>query len=61
VIHAVLDNYATHMHPKALARLVRHPRWTFHFTPNSVLLAFMADCNAMRAFAQPSGVPEGPA
>jgi transposase len=35
VIHAVLDNYATHKHPKVLAWLARHPRWTFHFTPTS--------------------------
>jgi DDE superfamily endonuclease len=32
-IHAVLDNSATHKHPKALAWLARHSRWTFHFTP----------------------------
>jgi transposase len=31
VIHAVLDDYPTHKHPKALAWLARHPRWTFHF------------------------------
>jgi hypothetical protein len=31
-IHLVLDNYATHKHPKGLAWLARHPRWTFHFT-----------------------------
>jgi transposase len=30
-----LDNYATHKHPKVLAWLARHPRWTFHFTPTS--------------------------
>ncbi|WP_419953493.1 IS630 family transposase [Methylobacterium sp.] len=35
VIHAILDNYATHMHPKVRAWLARHPRWTFHFTPTS--------------------------
>src|SRR6202023_859439 len=35
LIHTVLDNYATHKHPKVLAWLVRHPRWTFHFTPTS--------------------------
>jgi hypothetical protein len=29
-IHVVLDNYATHKHPKVLAWLARHPRWTFH-------------------------------
>jgi transposase len=31
----VFDNYATHKHPKVLAWLARHPRWTFHFTPTS--------------------------
>jgi transposase len=35
VIHAILDNYATHKHPKVLAWLARHPRWVFHFTPTS--------------------------
>ena len=34
-IHVVLDNYATHKHPKVLAWLARHPRWTLHFTPTS--------------------------
>lgn len=32
-VHVVLDNYATHKHPKVLAWLKRHPNWTFHFTP----------------------------
>jgi transposase/transcriptional regulator with XRE-family HTH domain len=35
VIHAILDNYAPHKHPKARAWLARHPRWVFHFTPTS--------------------------
>ena len=35
LIHAILDNYATHKHPKVQAWLSRHPRWTFHFTPTS--------------------------
>jgi transposase len=35
LIHAILDNYAAHKHPKVLAWLARHPRWTFHFTPTS--------------------------
>lgn len=35
LIHVVLDNYATHKHPKVLEWLARHPRWTFHFTPTS--------------------------
>jgi transposase len=35
LVHAILDNYAAHKHPKVLAWLARHPRWTFHFTPTS--------------------------
>src|SRR5215472_2622230 len=35
LIHAIVDNYATHKHPKVRAWLTRHPRWTFHFTPTS--------------------------
>ena len=35
VIHAILDNYGSHKHPKVLQWLARHPRWTFHFTPTS--------------------------
>ena len=35
VVHAILDNYATHKHPKVRAWLARHPRWTFHYTPTS--------------------------
>jgi transposase len=34
-IHAIVDNYATHKHPKVRQWLTRHPRWTFHFTPTS--------------------------
>jgi len=34
-IHAIVDNYATHKHPKVRQWLIRHPRWTFHFTPTS--------------------------
>ncbi len=35
LVHAILDNYAAHKHPKVWAWLERHPRWTFHFTPTS--------------------------
>jgi transposase len=35
VVHVILDNYATHKHPKVLAWLQRHPRFVFHFTPTS--------------------------
>ena len=34
-VHAILDNYAAHKHPKVRAWLDRHPRWTFHFVPTS--------------------------
>jgi hypothetical protein len=33
VINAIVDNYATHKHPKVLGWLADHPRWVFHFTP----------------------------
>jgi transposase len=35
VIHVILDNYATHKHPKVLRWLGRHPRFVCHFTPTS--------------------------
>jgi transposase len=35
IVHVILDNYATHKHPKVLAWLCRHPRFVFHFTPTS--------------------------
>jgi transposase len=34
-IHAIVDNNATHKHPKVREWLLRHRRWTFHFTPTS--------------------------
>lgn len=27
-VEAIVDNYATHKHPKVRARLKRHPHWT---------------------------------
>jgi transposase len=33
IIHAILDNYGTHKHPKVRQWLADHPRWVFHFTP----------------------------
>jgi hypothetical protein len=35
LLHVILDNYAAHKHPKVLAWLARHRRFTFHFTPTS--------------------------
>jgi transposase len=35
VVHAILDNYAVHKHPRARRWLERHPRWVFHFTQPS--------------------------
>ena len=34
-LHLIVDNYATHKHPKVCAWLERHPRFHFHFTPTS--------------------------
>ena len=34
-VHAIVDNYATHQHPKVREWLEAHPWWTFHFTPTS--------------------------
>ena len=35
IVHVILDNYATHKHPKVLAWLSSHPRFVFHFTPTA--------------------------
>jgi len=35
IVHVILDNYATHKHPKVRAWLQRHPRFVFHYTPTS--------------------------
>jgi putative transposase len=32
-LHLVLDNYASHKHPKVKAWLLNHPRYHLHFTP----------------------------
>jgi transposase len=32
-IHMIVDNYATHKHPKVQRWLARHPRFHMHFTP----------------------------
>jgi transposase len=34
-LHLIVDNYATHKHPKVQRWLVRHPRFHIHFTPTS--------------------------
>jgi transposase len=34
-VHAIVDNYATHKHPKVSEWIKAHPRWSFHFTPTS--------------------------
>src|SRR6267154_6854612 len=34
-LHLIVDNYATHKHPKIRAWLERYPRFHFHFTPTS--------------------------
>ena len=32
-LHLIIDNYATHKHPKVRAWLADHPRYHLHFTP----------------------------
>jgi transposase len=34
-LHLIVDNYATHKHPRVIAWLRRHPRFHLHFTPTS--------------------------
>jgi transposase len=34
-VHLILDNYATHNHPKVHEWLAKHPRFELHFTPTS--------------------------
>ncbi|MDX1965729.1 MAG: IS630 family transposase [Planctomycetaceae bacterium] len=34
-LHLIVDNYATHKHPKVLRWLAKHPRFHLHFTPTS--------------------------
>jgi transposase len=34
-VHLILDNYATHKHPKVLGWLKKRPRFHLHFTPTS--------------------------
>jgi transposase len=34
-LHLVVDNYATHKHPKVKAWLAKHPRFHLHFIPTS--------------------------
>ncbi len=34
-LHIIVDNYATHKHPRVKSWLKRHPRFHLHFTPTS--------------------------
>jgi transposase len=34
-LHLIVDNYATHKHPKVTSWLKRHPRFHMHFTPTA--------------------------
>jgi transposase len=34
-LHVILDNYATHKHPKVKGWIKKHPRFHLHFTPTS--------------------------
>jgi transposase len=52
-LHLILDNYATHKHPKVKAWLEKHPRFHLHFTPTSaswlnMVERFFRDLSARR-------------
>jgi ribosomal protein L24E len=34
-LHLIIDNYATHKHPRVTSWLRRHPRFHLHFIPTS--------------------------
>jgi transposase len=34
-LHLIVDNYATHKHPRVQSWMRRHPRFHFHFIPTS--------------------------
>jgi transposase len=42
-LHLIVDNYATHKHPKVQRWLKRHPRFHLHFTPTSALWLNMVE------------------
>ena len=39
LVHAIVDNYATHKHPKVGLGSARHPRWTFQLHAHILLMA----------------------
>jgi len=50
-LHLIIDNYATHKHPKVRAWLEKRPRFILHFTPTSsswlnLVERFFADLTA---------------
>jgi transposase len=50
-LHLIVDNYATHKHPKVKAWLEHHPRFKMHYTPTSsswlnLVERFFADLTA---------------
>jgi transposase len=54
------DNYATHKHPKVQRWLVRHPRWTFHFTPTNFRPPSTASSKTPTPSQSPSSGPQTP-
>ena len=54
-LHAILDNYAVHKHPKVMAWIGRHPRPAFDLTPISLSWLKVARAHCACAFA-PTGV-----
>ena len=52
-LHLIVDNYATHKHPKVQRWLKRHPRFHIHFTPTSASWLNRIECHftALKKFA----------
>jgi transposase len=42
-LHIIVDNYATHKHPRVKSWLLRHPRFHLHFIPTSSSWANMVE------------------
>jgi transposase len=50
-LHLIVDNYATHKHPRVNAWLAKHPRVQLHFTPTSSCWLNLVE----RSFAEITG------
>jgi len=52
-LHLIVDNYATHNHPKVKAWLEKHKRFHMHFTPTSSSWMKMVGMRPAKSSTQP--------